>query len=352
MTSFWIDVFSPGGGPTVAGTKLGSGPIRTALDWESQRRLDAVGSFSFTMPASDPKAALLQPRRVVWAYTMVDVDDPASPSYSPQLELGSGTIERIDTEEGPPLTLRVSGPDLLGELAARTVGELDVLEQDWVSLAPVDGVPHGAVRYLYDETTPPTDDALTQAFDGNTGTTTSAVEFRDNAYIYIGYDARYSAIRWNLGTTVNTTADTVTDNLAGQYYNVLGSWAALTITSNGTDNGTPPAFKILAKDGDVVFTRPDDWARSTPTENSGNWFWTRWYRSGGVGNNFNLDLTEITVYGDVPTTNGVNLIMAYAPAAWQGTYPATQSEHYMRLDGESVVGALIALTEHGGQVPQ
>jgi hypothetical protein len=351
MSGHWIDVFSPGGGPDVPGSKLGSGPIRAALDWESQRQLDAVGSFSFTMPASDPKAALIRPRRVVYCYTVVDVDDPAAPSYSAILPLGSGIIEKIDTEEGPPLLLRVSGSDLLGELAGRTVGQLSVLKQDWASLAPVDGVSRGAVRYLY--ATSSTDDELTEAFDGSTGTSTSDVTFRDDAYIYIGYDARFDAIRWNLGATVNTTAVTATDNLLGQYYNELGSWASLTVTSNGTSAAGAPNIRILEQDGDVVFTRPTDWARSTPTENSGNWFWTRWYRANGVGNNFDVNLTEITVYADVPTKGGVNLIMAHAPTAWGVSgYPDTQSAHYVAFDGESVINALITLTEHGGQIPQ
>jgi len=346
----WIDVFAPGGGPAEAGSKLGSGPIRSALEWECTRKLDAVGSFSFSMPASDPKAALIRPRRVVWAYDIVDVDDPDSPSYLNLMVLGAGVIEKIDTEEGPPLLIRVSGSDLLGELAGRTVGELNILEQDWASLEPVGGVSRGAVRYLYAAYS--TDDELTEAFDGSTGTSTSAVTFRDDAYIYIGYDARFDAIRWNLGATVNTTAVTATDNLLGQYYNELGSWASLTVTSNGTSAAGAPNIRILEQDGDVVFTRPTDWARSTPTESSGNWFWTRWYRANGVGNNFDVTITEITVYADLPTKNGVNLIMAHAPAAWGVSgYPDTQSEHYVRLDGESVINALITLTEHGGQIP-
>lgn len=345
---FWIDVYAAGAGPEQSPeTRLGSGPIATALDWACTSVLDGVGSFSFTMPADDPKAALIQNKRCVYCYSMVSESTTLSPTYR-RFE-GAGVVDKITYEVGQPTLLRVSGPDLLGELMGRTVGELAVLEQDWASLAPVSGVPHGAVRYLYATTS--TDSALTEAFDGNTGTSSSAVEFRDDAYIYIGYDARYSAIRWNLGATVNTTSVTATDNLSGQYYNELGSWASLTVTSNGTTAAGAPNIKILAQDGDVVFTRPDDWARSTPTENSGNWFWTRWYRATGVGNNFNLDLTEITVYGGVPTTNGVNLIMAYAPTAWAGTYPQTIATHYAKFDGESVFNALLTLAEQGGQEP-
>jgi hypothetical protein len=348
MSSYWIDVFSPGGGPTVAGTKLGSGPIRTALDWESQRRLDAVGSFSFTMPASDPKAALLQPRRVVWAYTMVDVDDPASPIYSPQLELGSGTIEKIDTQEGPPLTLRVSGPDLLGELAARTVGELAVLEQDWVSLAPVDGVYYGMVRHIGPIVG---DKSLDVAYDGSTAAATDVITISDYGEtdaeaLYIGYDARFDKANFALGTNVNAQATT----LLIQYYSEAAGWQTITPLTNTTiATGVP-----FAQDGEITWTRPTDWARYSPSDTSDeSWFWIRISRTTAVGNNISVDIKEIEVYADVPTKNGVNLIMAHAPTAWGVSgYPDTQSDHYIWLDGESVINALITLTEHGGQIPQ
>lgn len=356
MSDYWIDVFSAGGGPSAPSSRLGAGPIRSALDWESTRKLDAVGSFSFSMPASDPKAALVRPRNVVWCYVVVETDDPDAPSYYPQMVLGSGVIEKITTDEGPPLTIRVSGPDLLGELSERTVGEMDILEKGWTSLAPIGGVAYGSVRYLYAGSTPPNqDEALTEAFDGNDVNSTASFGFFDDAFFYIGHDARFDRIRWMLGATKNTTADTTVDNLRGQYYAQDGQWKSLTITANGTsDPTTPPNFKILAKDGDVIFDRPLDWARiATAAEDSGNWFWTRWYRANAIGNNFNLTLAEVYVYADLPTKNGLNLIMAHAPAAWGVSgFPETLSEHYVRFDGESVIAALIALTEHGGQIPQ
>ena len=134
MATFWVDVYSPGGGPDVFGTRLGAGPILSAVEWESTAKLDAAGSFSFTMPASDPKAALLRPQRVVWCYTFVD---------EVMVECGAGIVERITTQVGTPTLLRVRGPDLLAELAQRTVGQLRVMEMAWEGL---DGEGRGSVR--------------------------------------------------------------------------------------------------------------------------------------------------------------------------------------------------------------
>ena len=56
---FYIDVLD------VQGNKLGSGPITSASGWRSTARMDRAGDFSFTLPASDDKAALIQEKRRV-----------------------------------------------------------------------------------------------------------------------------------------------------------------------------------------------------------------------------------------------------------------------------------------------
>ena len=93
MTEIWLDV------TTAAGTAYGAGPITTATEWTQRRVLDQAGEFSFSMPATDPQAALLENRRYVHCYGVVD--DAVT-------ELGSGIIDRIDTRVEDPTMLMVS----------------------------------------------------------------------------------------------------------------------------------------------------------------------------------------------------------------------------------------------------
>lgn len=110
---FWIDIEDS------SGNRLGSGPIITATAWQSDPALSQAGTFSFSMPASDPQAALIQSRRVVRCYM---------PSEDGPVEIGAGIIESIGTsaDAAGNLMLQVAGDDLLRELARRQVGDLTI----------------------------------------------------------------------------------------------------------------------------------------------------------------------------------------------------------------------------------
>ena len=97
-----------------SGTVLGAGPITSALSWESTARMDRAGVFSFEMPASDAKASLIEPLRIVRCYATV---------AGAWVEVGAGVVERIETQIGEDggVTLNVSGADLVGLLALVTV---------------------------------------------------------------------------------------------------------------------------------------------------------------------------------------------------------------------------------------
>ncbi len=118
----WIDIENS------SGTRYGEGPITTATEWVSTRRLDAAGTFSFTMPASDPRllcsdgSALLQNKRIARCW-MADEHGIS--------ERGAGIIDTIEVAPDPngATMLRVSGDDLLRELANRTVGDLELFEE-------------------------------------------------------------------------------------------------------------------------------------------------------------------------------------------------------------------------------
>lgn len=112
-TGFRIDIEDS------SGTKYGSGPIRTASRWKSVYRLDRAGTFSFEMPASDPRAAMVVEKRVARCWTGV---------LGAIYEVGSGVIDKIDLETDPSgaHVLKVSGDDILRELTYRSVGDLQI----------------------------------------------------------------------------------------------------------------------------------------------------------------------------------------------------------------------------------
>ena len=83
----------------------GGGTIANSTSWSSTARLNAGGSFSFSMPASDPAAALIVPLAVVSCY----VDNVLE---------AMGIVNDIAVA-GDQLT--ASGEDMSRELALRTV---------------------------------------------------------------------------------------------------------------------------------------------------------------------------------------------------------------------------------------
>ena len=100
-----------------AGAVVGSGPITSATGWQSTTRMDRAGTFSFEIPASDAKASLIEPLRIVRCYALVG---------GAWTEVGAGVVERIETaiDDDGGVTLRVSGADLVGLLATVTVDKL------------------------------------------------------------------------------------------------------------------------------------------------------------------------------------------------------------------------------------
>ncbi|MFA4973457.1 MAG: hypothetical protein WC683_12635 [bacterium] len=337
MGAFWVDVYEAGGGVDDVETLLGSGPITTASDWESTAVLDGAGSFSFAVPATDPQAALLSPRRIVWAF-MMDRDGVRQ-------ELGSGIIKRVAWEAGQPPMLRVSGCDLLGELADRTVGELEIQGQAWTYIDDVVvGEYVGTVRSV--NTSGQQDRPY--ACDGDLGTVTGVIDIEDHGelggdYLYIGYDARFDQAYFYIDTVNAAYA-----LMRVQYYTSAG-WEDITVTDGTAADIGGGETAMLGKNGAVVWERPSDWARVAAVEPGDTWFYIRISRQDDIGNNITVKLEEVAVYADLPTTDGVNLIMNHAPDGWQGTYPQTEAAHYTQFKGESVLAALVSLAESGGQ---
>jgi hypothetical protein len=110
---FWIDVENS------SFVRLGDGPILTATYWESVVRLDRAGTFRFSMPASDPRAALVVEKRVVRCATVI---------RGTITTIGAGVVDKIElsVDEAGKAIVNVSGDDLLRELTYILVGELEI----------------------------------------------------------------------------------------------------------------------------------------------------------------------------------------------------------------------------------
>lgn len=100
---------------------LGSGPIASATKFERARLLDRAGTFSFAMPAADPRAALLQPKRIIHCYGMVN---------GAVTKLGAGIVDHIELTPNPngSVDISVSGDDLLRELTYRSTAFVEIAD--------------------------------------------------------------------------------------------------------------------------------------------------------------------------------------------------------------------------------
>jgi len=115
MTEFFVDIEDS------SGNKLGGGPITSAAQWRYTARMDRAGEFEFTMPASDPKAFVVQKKRIARAFALINDE---------WVEVGAGIIDSISKQpRADGLTeLHVSGNDLIAELSYRSVLNLTLYD--------------------------------------------------------------------------------------------------------------------------------------------------------------------------------------------------------------------------------
>jgi len=100
-----------------SGNRLGSGPITSAAQWTYTARMDRAGEFSFSLPATDAQAGIVQRKRIARAYALVG---------GAWTEVGAGIIDNIvrRPQADGTVLLDVSGADLLRELTYRSVRNL------------------------------------------------------------------------------------------------------------------------------------------------------------------------------------------------------------------------------------
>jgi hypothetical protein len=303
-----------------AGNRLGSGPITTAQGWQQPIALDRLGSFSFSLPASDPQLSLIQPRRVVRARRGTRV-------------LGAGVIDSITIDDsGDVPRVTVAGMDLGQELTWKSVGYLELMDDGWVK-------PVGAFQI---KISPDTGQEIngsyvdsSAAVDENPATGSGWNGGDTNWYwLYIGAGQPFNRLKFDIANPGGHLGL----GWRCQYYDGYG-WVDLAITD--TTNW-------WQQDGEMSFALPANWQSSTQGSTAG--YWVRIQPNAWTV----TELREISVWGKVPTPSALQKIAAKLPAGWSldtvnGYGSTLKPDVYALLDGESVLQALIKLSELTGE---
>lgn len=324
----WIDV------ENAAGTRYGEGPITTAGEWQNARRMDAAGTFSFEMPASDPRSNLLAHKRIVRCWG-ADEDGIQ--------ELGAGIIDTIEVTGGDG-RLRISGDDLLRELANRTVGDLALWEEVAYSTTHADDPLTLRIEEVY------TNPAQNNGYDLTLPATVDLKTSEPLRFLYFQHARPFSRIT----LTISKPNTTLSDTFQVQYYNAQDpdkpSWEVLGgLVDNSAAPGDDPASAFVYPLGmvgvsTIEFDAPTGWSPL-----AGQYIIRMFDQSVDLGA-CTIDAASVTIVE--PVSDGLQRIMALAPEGWSldpaGAY-ATQGPVYMQFAGESVLSALVMLGEQTGE---
>ena len=318
MSGVWIAVLNSSGVP------YGNGPITTARDWKTVESLDAMGAFSFSMPAADPQAALLANKRHVWAFLAGD-----DPTQWPQgvISLGYGIIDSIAISPSPsgPTMIDVAGSNLLVELANTTSGDLNLFTDTALVPDLVKTVVTGGGSTTW---TP--------------GATINLVPLDPGplSYIYVSHVDAFQSVTVTLGASKNTTVAT----LQAQYFNESAlpmAWESIDLT-----DGTATGGKPFAQNGTISWQMPSGWGKATYGS-----YEMRFYCNDDNLTAVTFDTFHVTVR--TPTETALQDIMSLAPAGWTldtaAGYDATVTPVYLQMTNQSILAALGALAEQTGE---
>jgi hypothetical protein len=165
----------------------------------------------------------------------------------------------------------------------------------------------------------------------------------DHWWLYVGHFMPFMGMRMTFQVPVVDNVPT----WQYQYFSASAGWKDFSGLVDGTLVGGYPWHQ----NGIITWDRPTDWILNTPTSASGEWYWWRFRpdilaQSSGMDG---FDIAEIEVYADIPTTDGLNMIMAYAPSGWKTSgYAATATEAYGQINDMSVLAALRWLRDQIG----
>lgn len=271
----WVDI------EDAAGQKVGDGPLVSVTDWQQTARLDRAGEFAFRMPASDPRAAEVRPKRYARCWH-------AGPEGLKSL--GHGRIERValtETDTGP--MLEVSGVDLLGELADRIMRR-EALRTE-VTEHPASHLGWTIDDYL-------------NVIDGAVGdTTTAALQAAPGDGGRTGHWCKFHKMNFVLGAAKNNNVLAV----GFEHSNSDDSWTPLTIVSDTTQAAPGVSF---SQSGSVEWTVPSGW--EGPSD-SILYFVKQRVTGGGFDD---VDVTDMSITYYAATITALDDIMAYAPDGW------------------------------------
>lgn len=113
--------------PNNPDTKLGSGPITTAIDWTSQAELNRTSDFSCSFLAADPQA------KHVTENVMLSMEVVIAGQGT--IEIGRGEINKLTTEidnEGKA-KIKASGLDMSRRLADTNDEVQKILDEYWAT---------------------------------------------------------------------------------------------------------------------------------------------------------------------------------------------------------------------------
>lgn len=302
--------------------RLGSGPLTSAHSVQVTAELDRAGQVGVTVPATDPKAALIQAKRIMRVHGLIG---------GVQTTLGRGIIDHVGTRvSASEQQLEVQGDDLLRELTYNLVDGLELSKYDWLTPDAAQEVTTGV-----GETN------LPNTLDGNPATfdTINLVAAAPRKYLYVGHSTKFSKVHLDLDAQLNS----VTATLSAQYFDGEG-WIGVAIT-----DGTSSGGVTLRQDGDITWTEPIDQAQ---IRHSGAVrYWMRFTPSAALDP---VDVQEITAWAKQGTTNCLQPIMALAPAGWSldtgSWYGVTASPVYYAFgDNTTVLAALVKVAELTGE---
>jgi len=307
--NYWIDIVD-----AITGARYGT--LRTALQLSITTLLDRSGHLQFTMPVADAQIDLLQPRRVVQVWGIVN--DQVT-------ELGAGVIVRLAYNDAD-LTVTVECEDLLSELTGQTVGQL------WLADEVIE---HPArVWFLAESGGATTVHEVTETTDYQPGDTTTEwmvpaeggvgghnwrpynAEPYGGDILYIAAFKPFSSLHVKRGVTAATVWGT--PDWRVQYYDVVsGGWQDVSLTTKSCWVGP----NIFAQDGVLAWDIPSTWGLQNPT------YELRIFHQGS-GLVENLTLADLSIGYVKPTAEALARIMAHAPDGWSldaaNGYTATQ----------------------------
>ena len=323
-----------------------AGVVDAIQEWKLDDVLDGAGKWSLECWAKKSNVELLVAGRRVDVY--------GSPAGS-EILLSSGYLDarNPDVNKLGGSRYPVSGQTRIGELSGRNINNLDIVELGWTYL----NNGKGAVWWLRPGGSNYNAMDLGPAYDANLSTWGATLNPLELIYIdsyldayhpetatwlYVGYDAMFNKARLTFADGVYNTNAAI---LEGQYFDGT-IWENLPLS-----DGTSVGGKTWAQNGVIEWTRPSDWKRYTGIADMGNWYWVRFrpaYDPGRTATTY-VKLAEVEAYADVPTHNGLNLIMANAPSGWKTSgYADTPKEAYGTINDMSILTALRWLRDQVG----